>query len=54
MLHLRRWIDSVEFRGTYIVWIQKACIAAAMVRVARIVQHHLGVVHRRVIVHVVV
>ena len=53
MVRLWRRIDSVELRGTYIVWIEEASVSAAVVGVARVVKHHLGVVHCGVVVHVV-
>ena len=53
MLRLWRRRNSIEFRCTYIVWIQVACVPAAVVGVAGIVQHLLTVVHGPVIVDVV-
>ena len=52
---LRLWMrrDSIEFRCTYIVWIQVACVSAAVVGVAGIVEHQLTIVHSSVVVDVV-
>lgn len=53
MLRLWRRRDSIEFRCTYIVWIQVACVSSAVVGVAGVVKHLLTVVHCSVIVDVV-